>query len=503
MRRAIHLRDAFADPALMGHVLVGPTWSTWRTVLIAANGERLTDAERAVFKQVTGGREHEPLEPVEEFIGNVGRRGGKSQATAAQATYTAGLCEHPALVPGERGIVLIIAPDQRQADIVLDYVEANFRGSPILKQLIDGRAQRSLRLTNNINIEVRASDFRSLRGPTYVACVADELAFWMTDTGSSLNPDSEILAAVRPGLATTSGPLFMISSPYARRGEFYRAFSKNYGPQGDPRILAVTGPSTLFNPSLPQSVVDRAMERDPASASAEYLAQFRTDIESFVSIEMINACVTPGIRERLRTGSVGYDAFCDPSGGSADSMAICIAHNDFSKQEVVIDVLREAKPPFSPEAVVEEFSRVLKSYGISKIYGDRYAGVWPVEQFSKFSITYEQSAAPKSDLYRDLLPLINSRRIALLDHPKMIAQLANLERKVMRGGRDSIDHPPGGHDDLCNCVAGVASISNRYGGFDTSWSFVDGGDSDDPHGIEAYRAARRAAYYLSGGLFKI
>jgi hypothetical protein len=37
----------------------------------------------------------------------------------------------------------------------------------------------------------------------------------------------------------------------------------------------------------------------------------------------------------------------------------------------------------------------------------------------------------------------------------MIGQLCALERRTARGGRDSIDHPPGLHDDLANVAAGV------------------------------------------------
>ena len=65
-----------------------------------------------------------------------------------------------------------------------------------------------------------------------------------------------------------------------------------------------------------------------------------------------------------------------------------------------------------------------------------------VEQFRKLGIAYEPAAKPKSDIYRDLLPMINSRRVELLDHPRLIQQLTSLERRTARGGRDSIDHPP-------------------------------------------------------------
>ena len=69
-------------------------------------------------------------------------------------------------------------------------------------------------------------------------------------------------------------------------------------PDGDEAILVAQGASRDFNPDLAQSVVDRAIERDPAAASAEYLAQFRTDIESLLTHEAVAACTDPGVRER-------------------------------------------------------------------------------------------------------------------------------------------------------------------------------------------------------------
>ena len=98
----ISLRAALADPQLLGNVLTGDSWAAWKVLLLAAMGEQLTDDERAVFKQLTG-REHEPSQRVEEFVGVIGRRGGKSRAISVLATYIAALTEHPNLVPGERG----------------------------------------------------------------------------------------------------------------------------------------------------------------------------------------------------------------------------------------------------------------------------------------------------------------------------------------------------------------------------------------------------------------
>ena len=109
-----------------------------------------------------------------------------------------------------------------------------------------------------------------------------------------------------------------------------------------------------------------------------------------------------------------------------------------------------ASRPSRPEEVVGEFAALLKSYGIMRVLGDSYAGEWVREPFRAHGITYDAAAHPKSDLYRDFLPLVNSKKADLLDHPKMLQQLVGLERRVARSGKDSIDHPPGAHDDVAN-----------------------------------------------------
>ena len=151
---------------------------------------------------------------------------------------------------------------------------------------------------------------------------------------------------------------------------------------------------------------------------------------------------------------VVYSAFVDPSGGVSESLALAIAH--LGRNAVcILDALLECRSPFDPEAAVAQCAVLLRRYGVTRIVGDKYAGEWPRARFAEHGIEFEQSARPKSDLYHDLLPLLNARRIELLDHPRLSAQLSGLERRTARSGKDSIDHAPGGHDDLANAVAGV------------------------------------------------
>jgi hypothetical protein len=448
------IRAALTDPNLLGTVLAGDSWLAWRTLLIAAMGEALTEDERTIFAQLTG-RAQEPLHRVEELEAVVGRRGGKSRALSTLGAYVGGLCDHrDVLSPGEIGVVLCIAPDQRQAAITLNYAEAAFESSAIMRQIVASRTSDTLQLATGINIEVRAASFRRLRGPTYVAVIADEAAFWQSDEFSA-NTDAEILNAVRPGLATTRGPLIVASSTYAKRGVLWDTHRRHYGPGGDPLIHVAQGTSREFNPSLPQPVVDRALERDRAAASAEYLAQFRADIESFVAYEVVQGCVGDHA-EMAPLSAQRYAAFVDPSGGSADSFTVAVGHRD--RDRVVIDATREVRPPFSPDAVVDDFAQLLKTYRVSKVSGDRYAGEFPRELFRKRGIAYACAEKPKSDLFRDLLPLLNSGRIVLPKSERLVSQLCGLERRTARSGKDSIDHGPGGHDDLANSVAGCADL---------------------------------------------
>jgi hypothetical protein len=69
--------------------------------------------------------------------------------------------------------------------------------------------------------------------------------------------------------------------------------------------------------------------------------------------------------------------------------------------------------------VVNEFSALLKAYGVGTVRGDRYGGLWPRERFAVHSVEYRTADKPKSDLYRDLLPTLNSGRVELPDHPRL------------------------------------------------------------------------------------
>jgi hypothetical protein len=126
--------------------------------------------------------------------------------------------------------------------------------------------------------------------------------------------------------------------------------------------------------------------------------------------------------------------------------------------------MREIRPPFSPDIITGNFALQLKAYRIHEVAGDRYAGEWPRERFRHHGIEYKISTLTKSEIYRSWLPDLNSGKVELLDDSRLFSQLLQLERRTGTQGREIIDHPPGGHDDLANAVAGACLLATGFGG---------------------------------------
>jgi hypothetical protein len=483
------MRKALADPEAFGRVMAGSSRYGWRVLLIAAAGESLTDLERIAFTKLTG-RPREPGRMCREIIIAAGRRGGKTQAMTIFAAWIAIFVDHrDVLAPGETGVVLVISRDQRAAKIVLDYLEGVLLSvdpekSP-LSGMIANRTQESLMLTNHVSVEVRPCSRVSVRGPTYVCAICDEIGFWFTEINAA-NPDVEIISSVKPGLLTTSGPLLMASSVYAKRGVLYDNWKKYYGPNGPADVLVAYGSSMDFNPSLPQEEIDRELEKDPTGARAEYLSEWRDDIAGFVSREVVEACVRDWLELPPVPGTMyvcAVDAASGVDGG--DSFAIVISHK--SGDRVVTDAIREVRPPFSaPDVIVNTLVPLCRSYSISNVSGDDWAAELLKGLIRNAGLGYNKIAKNKSQLYLDpFLPLLNAAKLDLPRHDRLISQICQLERTV-RGGHEHIDHPTHGKDDVANATAIAAAVAFNYSLFDSSWAWVDGvGIGEMPADAEA------------------
>jgi hypothetical protein len=274
----------------------------------------------------------------------------------------------------------------------------------------------------------------------------------------------EIYRALLPGLASLPGSMLIaISSPYKKSGLLYSKFRDHYGQPND-NILFIRSATRTLNPLIDQSIVDEALQSDPAAASAEWMGFFRDDVSNWLSTEVIEAAIDPDVIVRPPVAGVKYFGACDPAGGSGqDSFTAAVAHLEASG-DVVLDCLVEIRPPYSPTAAVEQVVRMFRQYGLHHCVGDRYSALWCVEAFNKLSFRYQHSDRDGSAIYADALPLYTSGRARILDIKRHTSQLAALERKTSSVGRDRISHPAGGHDDLATAssLAMVLAAAPAY-----------------------------------------
>jgi hypothetical protein len=454
----MNIVTAMADPAVFGSQFRdASTWVAWRAFLAALFALPMTADELELYRRCTG-RTTAPAAAFVEAWLVCGRRAGKSFILALVAVYLACFRDwRQYLGPGERGTIMVIAGDRKQARAILNFIRGLLK-VPMLARVVESEGQESITLANRIVIEVHTASYKSTRGYSIIAGLADELAIWPSD--DSAEPDYEVLAAVRPGMINIPGSMLLCaSSAYSRRGALWDAHRKHFARDGDP-ILVWQADTRLMNPCVPQAEIDRLIALDPAKYTSEFGGTFRTDVESFINREAVEACVSLGVRERAPVEHVKYSAFTDPSGGAgSDSFTLAISHRDGDC--AVLDLIREVRPKYSPESVVAEFAAAIKSYKIARVYGDRFTGDWCAEQFRKNGIEFKCADKSKSDLYLDLLPVINSRRCDLLDNDRLVNQIVSLERTTGRSGKDSIDHPKGDghHDDIANAVAGAIGLA--------------------------------------------
>lgn len=196
------LLDVMTDAELWGGTLGGPSWKVWRTFVAASQGLAL-DAEGLALYQRCTGRQIAPQRPARVIAALCGRRSGKSIVAAFLACAHAVLSK-PKLAPGEKPVVLVCAPTQRQARVLHDYCAGLLESSDLTRAEIVNRTAGRIELASGVSIEIRSSDFKKVRGITAIACLADESAFLRSE--DSATPDVELYRALRPALATTGGP---------------------------------------------------------------------------------------------------------------------------------------------------------------------------------------------------------------------------------------------------------------------------------------------------------
>jgi hypothetical protein len=423
------------------------TWAAWFAFHRALYGLKMDENELEMFRQCTGRVTPRTGKGWDEAVAICGRRSGKSKTAALITAFEALFGSWEERVgPGEKFWLFVIATDRAQAGVVFSYIRAMLSSFP---DCVTRETADELWLANGACIGVKTASFRALRGFSVAFACLDEMAFLRDER--SANPAEEIITSILPSLLP-GAKLLGITTPWAKFGLVYELWKTCWGVDEEDRLIW-RAPTTLMNPCYKQSTIDRLLKRDRVLYAAEYMAEFREDLEAFIPEGLVQLYCTasPAGPESGRR----YIGFVDPSGGRQDSFTLAIAH--VSDGKVHLDLLREHVSPFVPDEVVAEYSAIFKHYGITEIISDRWGGVWVEDAFKKHGIRVTPSDLSASDLYLEFQPRLSSGQLVLLKDEKLMLQLRQLERRPHPGGRDKVDHPAlaGFHDDVANAAAGA------------------------------------------------
>jgi len=445
------LEDFALDPELGNFPEASPAQ---RLTLRLLDGLPPADAQqREIAKMILGRPWGSDLEGQRRVVALImGADSGKSVMAAELLVHRALYGSLAGLRPGQVPVALLVAPDVRLASIPLDYARGIVQTSAQLRAELDGEPGpgQPIRFRRGSRIEVlpATAGGSAVRGRRYLAAVLEEVAFFR-DASYRVN-DQAIVRAILPRLLS-GGQLLAISTPWRKQGWLWDLFRREHGKCL--RSIVAQAPTAVMRPNRSLAKLEEDLADDPEAIATELEAQFLDNVTDLFSEWSIEAVTVAGREGLAPQPGLHYIAFADPSGGSSDSFGLAVAHLKDTRS--VVDVTRAWEPPFRPTEVVREIADVLRSYRIAKVTGDRYAGEWPREAFAKEGIHYDVAERTKSELYLEMLPAVNSGRVELLDLEEVKGQLRRLERRRGPSGKDRVDHPPRGHDDLANAVAGV------------------------------------------------
>lgn len=457
--------DFVTDPQMLG-LAISPAQ---QTCLKSIYGMPLTKPELRLFQQCTGRSTPAPLGYPEATIVS-GARGGKDSRIAAPTVlYEAIFGGHDrAASIGETPVVALVAQDTKAAGIAFRYIKDYLLKSPLLRSMLAGEPlAMSLRLTNGLVIQCFPSTSTSMRGYSICTAILDEIAYFALE--GMADSDAEIQASIFRGMINFEHTkLIKISTPWMKSGILFQDYESSFG-KDDPDLLVWQASSTLMNPSLRSSVLDRMRRRNPAMAAREFDAIFTDDLQAFLPQPWIDAAVMVG-----RFGSTpnlhqhSYFGVIDPTSAGSDTFTLAIGHPEMHGPDLIVfqDYAKGWVRPRSGTldlegTVVAEIAQVCQEFGVTYLISDRHAKGWVAQAFARHGIevisdddAYDNVTVPdKSGAYQELEIALSQGRVRILDHAETIRQLKLLEKSARPGGKVLIDSPRNAHDDYANVLA--------------------------------------------------
>lgn len=211
---------------------------------------------------------------------NCSRQSGKSTMAATRAVHTA--------LYQSGSLVLILCPALRQSQEVFRKCVEVFdsAGRPIPAEQ---ETALTLNLANGSRIVSLPGSERTVRGYSAVShLIVDEAA----------RVEDELYFSITPMLAVSGGALWMLSTPYGKRGVFFEEWSEGSGWE------RYEVPATEVPRITPEFLEQERVTLGPWRFRQEYLCEFTETEEALFSYEDVQSAITDNVQPFLPAG--GY-----------------------------------------------------------------------------------------------------------------------------------------------------------------------------------------------------
>jgi hypothetical protein len=442
-----------------------------------------------------------------EIVLALGRRSGKNLMAALVGLHDAAFRDLSRyLRRGERRHVVCVAANREQAGLTLQFVRELVKGSPLLRECVEGDAEDALTIRQPqtgaiVTVKTIPCSSRTGRGLAISTLIFDEMAHWLAD-GEGPAVADRVYRAMTPSVAQfrEHARVLAISTPWGKTGTFAKLFDRtDAGEVAD--ALAVQAPTWEMNPTLPQSFFDAEKAKDPESFAGEYGAEFLTSGGAYLNYERIQAVIDRG-RFELHAGETDGPVAALDAGFVRDASALVIVGHDRNDGDRLRLVLARQWKPDRGElgftALLDEVVGICREHGARRVIVDQFCSVPIREYLRRAGLLPEEmtmTAQSKSRVYGSLKSRIYSGTVELYPHDGLIAELGRIEAHYVSGGV-SIRSPRvgGSHGDIAQALAvAIHALDGRRGGIVSS--HVPRGRIDDrnPFAVGGRLFGQRAA----------
>ncbi len=204
---------------------------------------------------------------------NCTRQWGKSTTAAIMAVHRA--------LTREGSVVLVASPSARQSAELVEKATDMFATMGIAAHG-DGHNEISIQLPNGSRIIGLPENAGKVRGFSAVSLLLiDEAA----------QTEDSLYKALRPMLAVSDGDLWLMSTPYGKRGFFYECWE-----HGGPEWARFCVKATECPRIAAEFLEEERREMGSAWFGQEYMAEFIDNGEAVFGRDVVEAAIDPGVK---------------------------------------------------------------------------------------------------------------------------------------------------------------------------------------------------------------